>query len=177
MSARRLPVYRSLPTPEAPIGLLRKPLGGRSIGVADTQDGELALRFSEQLVGELARRGLRVPVCFLSFESGSAESGSALSPALRARFAMADALGALSVAQAELAPTATFAAAAAGLWIGVGQPALLAFETTLSVLLGADAAVLRWPEALRLARASFTLALSGDGVAVAKALAEELARG
>jgi len=149
-------------------GRLRVP--GRSIAVADTQNGELALRWAARLVIGLVARGNAPRVLLTAFDALID-----LSSAQRAAF------GGIQLHSLALGSGATLPddlpADPRSLWVLVGQPALLAFDSTLPVLLGTSVSVLRWPENMRGLRAGCTLSLAGDGLEIARAVAALLPLG
>jgi hypothetical protein len=143
-------------------------LPGRAIAVLDPGDGSQSLVFAARMSRELKELGVSVPVAFPSFE------GAARSPASQsAQFAEGQPLYAFSVHESAPAIAERLALPPQGLWLLVGQAAL-AFAPSLTILVGADLPVLRWPDPLREARARLSVMLSGDGLPVAVALARAL---
>jgi hypothetical protein len=169
MSPHRLPVYRPAPLGADAYQGAPRVLPGRALAVLDPGDGGAALAFAARFSRELRQLGMALPVAIASFENAPQ-----LSPPLRARFADGQALYALSVQASELAIAEQLSLSRAALWVVVGQAAL-AWAPALAILVCADMPVLRWPDALREARDRISLALSGDGLSVAGALARCLA--
>jgi hypothetical protein len=164
MSPTRLPVYRPAPPgayiyPEPP-----RALPVAAIALLDASaDGGPSLAFAACLSRELARCGRSAGVATVSFDPAAQ-----LEPGLRAAFPCGQSLCALPAQ----APDSALAdqLAAERLWILLG-PGALAFAASLVIMVGADVPVLRWPDALRERRKRISLALGGDGLAVAHALA------
>jgi hypothetical protein len=168
MSPLRLPLYQPVSLGADAYHEAPRALPGRAIAVLDPGDGRLSLAFAACMVRELAQRGLSVPVALASFE------GAPRVPASQtAQFAEGQALYALSVQENAPAIAERLVLPPQGLWLLVGQAAL-AFAPALTILVGADLPVLRWPDALRAARERISLTLSGDGLTVAVALARAL---
>jgi hypothetical protein len=159
MSGRRLPLFSAAERAVAPVSAPRQALPGRSVIIADTGTDLAALDWAVRLVDELGGLGRRVPVVLSA--PGAAERFERLA-------------GASSVRNVDAAPLASLAGD--DLWVLVGQPALIAAHGWLSVLLAADAPLVRWPAPLRALRGELALELSGAPLDVASALARELAR-
>jgi hypothetical protein len=139
-----------------------------AIAVLDpSADGAASVAFAACLCRELTQRGGAAGVALASFQLSAP-----LEPALRAAFAPDQTVRTLPVQASE----GELAALLAGhrLWLLIG-PGSLAFAAPLLVMVGAEAPVLRWPDVLRERRERISLALSGDGLSVAKALAPLLA--
>jgi hypothetical protein len=169
MSPYRLPVYRPATLSADAYQAATRALPGRALAVLDPSDGVPSLAFAACLSHELRRLGRAVPVALASLQDVPA-----VHPSQRAQFGEQQALYAFSVQASEQAIAEQLALASDGLWVVVGQPAL-AFAPALAILVGADVPVLRWPDPLREARERISLALSGDGLAVAVAIARALA--
>lgn len=171
MSGRRLPLHSPSgpalqPDLVAAAATLR--VAGRSLAVADTERGSLAAAFAARLANRLHAEDVQVRVLLTSFDALidlPASQRAAFHPDVPQHNM---ALGAGAGLPDDL-PGAdpTF-------WLLVGQPALLRFDGTISVLLGAGVPVLRWPDALRAVRGRCTLELAGDGLAQAAPLADAL---
>lgn len=174
MSGRRLPLHAA-PAPvsadasAAPRDRLRLP--GCSLAVADTGTCELAVRWAGRLVTRLVERGARPRVLLTSFDAWIH-----LSVAQRCAFGEGTELRTLALAGGAALPDDLLSGDDA-LWVLVGQPALLSFDSSLSVLLGTSLPVLRWPENMRTLRSGCTLSLAGEGLEIASALAELLPLG
>lgn len=168
MSGRRLPLFpaagRATPEVSAP----RQVLPGRAVSVADTGRDVAALSWAARFVEALGQNGKQVAVVLSSF----AAAGDAA-----ARFERLAGARSVRVLAADSGSGLLAAAGSAehDLWVVVGQPALIAAHAWLSVLVAADAPLLRWPAALRALRGSISLELSGTGLEVASALAQTLA--
>ncbi len=163
MPAHRLPLYRA--AAEAARAYPERPRAapGSVIAVLDaSEDGMPGLRFSAAVCREVALRGRSLGVALASFDEAPE-----IAPALRAPFEAGQIMGALWAQASDEALRATLSPARS--WLLTG-PAALAFAVPLVVMVGADAPILRWPDALREQRERISLALSGDGLAVAKAL-------
>jgi hypothetical protein len=144
-------------------------LPGRALIVADTHADVSALTWALRLVGELGALGQRLPLVLSSY---SAQLG-----AEAVRFEQLPGVSSVHTLGAQDEPRAfrELAPAAGGLWVLVGQPALLACDAWLSVLLGIDTPVLRWADGLRGLRGRLTLELSGSGLEMTNALARAIA--
>jgi hypothetical protein len=168
MSGRRLPLFSAAERGVAAVSAPRQVLPGRAVIVADTGADLAALGWSACLVAELGRAGRCVPVVLSSAQAGTPSEAAQ-------RF---EGLAGTSSVRSVGAPQLAALPALAGddLWVLVGQPALIAAHGWLSVLLAADAPLLRWPAPLRALRGGLSLELSGARLEVASALARELAR-
>jgi hypothetical protein len=167
MPAHRLPLYRAAPDgnvyPEVP-----RVAPGCAIAVVDASgDGLASLTFSASLSRELMERGRSLGLALTSFADAPQ-----ISPARRAQFGPGQTVCALSAQASDEALRALLARERC--WLLAG-PAALAFSVPLVIMVGADVPLLRWPHALRAQRERISLALSGDGLAVAKALGRLLA--
>lgn len=163
MPAHRLPLYRKEAAAARDYPDLPRAAPGCVIAVVDaSEDGLPSLRFSASLCRELAQRGRSLGVVLASFVEAPE-----ISPAVRAPFEPEQTFCALSARAADEALGAALSPARS--WLLTG-PAALAFAAPLVIMVGADVPILRWPDALRERRERLSLALSGDGLAVAKAL-------
>lgn len=167
MSGRRLPLHASS-NPAARLDpQVRHRLPGRSIAVADTQTCELALRWAARLTSQLALRAIHPHVLLTSYDAQIE-----VSAAQRGAFGAAAQLHSLALASTARADD--LPGDERSLWVMVGQPALLSFESSLSVLLATSVPVLRWPGNMRSLRGRCTLELGADGLEIASALARIL---
>lgn len=144
---------------------------GRSLAVADTSTCELAIRWAGRLVTRLVERGAQPRVLLTSFDALID-----LSSAQRRAFGDGTQLHTLALGAGASLPD-DLRADEAALWVLVGQPALLSFDSSLSVLLGTSVPVLRWPENMRALRSGCTLSVAGEGLEFASAVAELLPLG
>lgn len=163
MPAHRLPLYRAAAEAAGAYPELPRAAPGYLIAVVDASEDALpGLRFSASLAREVAQRGGTLGVALVTF----AEAPE-LSPAVKAAFDAGQLLCALSAQAPDEALRAALSPART--WLLTG-PAALAFAAPLVIMVGAEVPILRWPDALRERRERISLALSGDGLAVAKAL-------
>lgn len=168
MPAHRLPLYRAAPDAADVYPDVPRAAPGAAIAVVDARgDGMGSLIFSAHLCGELAQHGRSMGVALTSFSEPLE-----VSSAQKAPFGEGQSFCALSVAVSDEALFALLGCERR--WLLVG-PGALAFAVPLVIMVGADTPILRWPEALRERRGRISLALGGDGVAVAKALGRLLA--
>jgi hypothetical protein len=170
MPARRLPVYQPAEVSADAYQGAQRALPGRAIAVLDPSDGAPSLAFAARLSQELGSLGCPLPVALASFERAPH-----VLPAQRALFLAQQRLDAFSAQESDAAIAEKLALSPRGLWVVVGQAALL-FAPALSILVAADIPLLRWPDPLREARERISVSLSGDGLSVAGALAQQLAR-
>jgi hypothetical protein len=167
MSGLRLPLFSAADRAATPVSAVRQVLPGRAVIVGDTGDDDRALAWAARFVEELGASRVRVPVVLGS-------PSAAATDAARRFEQLAGASAVHTVAAPEQARQLPGLCADA-LWVLVGQPALIAGRGWLSVLLAADAPLLRWPAELRALRGSLALELPGAGLEIATALARALA--
>lgn len=172
MSLRRLPLFRPAePSSSSEVQVEPSVLSGRVIVVADTGTGELSLHWAACLAATLGQLGRAAKIGVVGFEPGLLAVGS-VQGLFEPTCALYEVpLSGLREAEIQLRRQA------AELWIFAGPATLSAFEGGLSVLLGADAPILRWPESARRARGRISLELAGDGLSVARALGQRLGDG
>jgi hypothetical protein len=170
MPAHRLPVYQPAEVSADAYQGAPRILPGRAIAVLDPSDGTPSLAFAARFGQELAALGRAIPVALVAFE----RAPHVLS-AQRALFPAQQRLDAFSAQASDAAIAEQLALSPQGLWVVVGQAALL-FAPVLSIVVAADIPLLRWPDPLRAARERISVALSGDGLSVAVALAQQLSR-
>lgn len=145
----------------------------RAIGLADTGDGALAVRFATDLAGALSALGLRVRVALLAHDATPVLTEPVRTPLEAvARHVSAHAIGSVPAPLDLLLP----APERETVDLLVGPPALSSYAPALTLLLAADRDALRWPEALRRLRGTFDVTLGeprqGFAVALARALHE-----
>jgi hypothetical protein len=173
MEHRRLTLVRGEQPPQVAFRGRRVALPPGYLALTDTDTGALALDFSLTLLTGLAAAGRKLAVVFTAFERTPT-----LEPVAAGRFeactlqVMCRALspddGAASTLREELA-------GAHAPWLVVGEPALVAFDAPLRILLRGDRPPQAWSPGLRGARSSLSLEAWGARSGVAEQLARLLA--
>jgi hypothetical protein len=167
---RRLPLLGTPPPETHVLGGVRTPLGPGSIGVADTDAGALAARFACDLAIAFSRHDTHVSLTVLGYEgvpvldAGLVAELAACGVTPLSRAALGDTSLVLEQNGPERPRVDLF----------VGLPALGACRPPLSVLLGADRPVTRWPAVLRGLRGDLTLSLAAAPAGLAPLLATAL---
>lgn len=171
MSLHRLPLFRPTQLPGDAYQGAPRALPVRTVAVLDPGEGGLSLAFAARFGSELVQRGRLVRVALASFEREPA-----LEAWQRAALRQLEPLQVCSTQASDAELGQLFGREPHALWVVVGQAAL-GFTHELTILLGAELPLLRWPDPLREARERISLAISGAGLAVASALAEAAGAG
>ncbi|MEY4510672.1 MAG: hypothetical protein RLZZ450_2794 [Pseudomonadota bacterium] len=172
---RRLPLLGTA-TPETPaLSAVRTPLGAGSIGIVDTDTGELAASFACALAIAFVALAAHVRLTVLGYQGV---------PVLDAGLVAGLTAHGITPALWQVADDGSFgprgeevlrrADARAQVGLFVGYPALGACRPALSLLLGADRSLSAWPPVLRGVRGDFALALAAPRAGLAPLLATAL---